>query len=250
MNNQNGIKRGISGIILVDKPLGLSSMDICRKVRRAVPRIVVQGKNGRLKEKWARVGHCGTLDPLATGLVIVCIGKATKSVSQIMGQPKTYIADIDLSAFTITDDAEGDPEPVIITQPPTQADIQSALDTHFAGIIQQTPPAYSAIHINGQRAYKLARSGQDVELKPRPVQIYNITINQYAFPHLQLTIDCGKGTYIRSIARDLGKHLGTGGYLTALRRTQVGPYNVQDAVSIQRFDQPVEQRDLMEAIKE
>ncbi|QQE11163.1 tRNA pseudouridine(55) synthase TruB [Planctomycetota bacterium] len=245
MNNQSGLKRGITGIIVVDKPLGISSMDVVRRVRKVVPRIVVQGKNGRLKEKWARVGHGGTLDPLATGVVIVCIGKATKSVSKLMGMEKTYIAEIDLSAFTITDDAEGDREEVQVDNIPTQDQIRTTLDTHFTGRIMQTPPKYSAIHVDGKRAYKLARAGKDVKIEPRPVDIYSITIDRYTYPNLTLTIRCGKGTYIRSIARDLGNKLNTGGYLTALRRTQVGPFKVQDAHPIERFETKVEQGDLM-----
>ena len=235
MNNREGETMPLRGVIVVDKPLGLSSMDVVRHVRRAVGKVTVQGKNGRPKKKWAKVGHGGTLDPLATGVVVVCVGKATKSVSKLMGMTKVYEAEVDLSAFTMTDDAEAEREEVHVQRVPSDEDVRGACDD-LTGEIMQVPPAYSAVHVDGRRAYKLARAGQDVEIEPRPVTIHAIEILDYAWPKLQLRITCGKGTYIRSIARDLGKALATGGYLTALRRTVVGQFKVEDAVKIERFE--------------
>ncbi len=229
-----------SGLLVVDKPLGWSSMDVCRKVRWAVRRGLPEGL-GRRKVK---VGHAGTLDPLATGVVVVCVGRATKLVNRLMGSTKVYEAGVDLSGFTASDDAEFEPERVEVETPPTRAQVEAAL-ARQVGVIQQVPPAFSAVHVDGKRAYKSARAGESVELKPRPVRVDAIELRRYAWPTLDLRVTCGKGTYIRSIARDLGRALGTGGYLTGLRRTASGRFRVEDATPIERFESPIVQGDLI-----
>ena len=227
-------KSAMAGLLVVDKPLGWSSMDVVRKVRHAAG--------------FVKTGHGGTLDPLATGVVVCCIGHATKSVEALMGMQKTYDAKIDLSAFTPTDDAEGEREEVAVETPPSEDDVRAALET-FVGEIQQVPPLYSAIHVDGKRAYKLARKGEDVELEARTVRIDSIELLEYEFPHVRVLVRSGKGVYVRSLARDLGKALGTGGYLSGLRRTAVGPYRVEDAVTAERLLQPIGQFDLLDAPK-
>lgn len=227
---------------MVDKPLGLSSMDVLRVLRRGLASAgaKVRGKGtGKVK-----TGHAGTLDPLATGLLICCIGKATRSVDRLMGQPKQYIAEVDLSAFTTTDDREGERTEVSVSTPPSQDDLQVAA-SQFLGTIDQAPPAYSAIHVDGRRAYDLARKGAQFELPTRPVRIDAIELQQYTWPIARLRIDCGKGTYIRSLARDLGKALGTGGHLASLRRTRIGDYHVDHAITIDRCEQPIQPDDLL-----
>lgn len=220
----------LSGLLVADKPLGLSSMDVVRRVRRAAG--------------GAKTGHAGTLDPLATGVVICCVGKATRLVEQLMGLPKVYEAVVDLSAFTTTDDREGEREEVAVAAPPPREAVEAACRT-FEGVIQQAPPAFSAVHVEGKRAYKLARKGQALNLPTRPVRIDRIEVLDYAWPLLSLRIACGRGTYIRSIARDLGRALGTGGHLASLRRTAVGPYTVEGAWNVDKLPQPLTQEHLL-----
>lgn len=181
-----------------------------------------------------RIGHAGTLDPLATGVLLVCIGKATKQIEQLMGMEKEYHTSFDLSATSETDDAQGPLHPAVINQIPTHCEIETVLQS-FQGEINQIPPQYSAIKIGGTRAYKHARQGHTIELKARPVFIKNITILDYQWPLLQLDITCGKGVYVRSLARDLGQVLHTGGYVSALQRTRIGPYTIQQAHSLEQL---------------
>ncbi|MCB9838990.1 MAG: tRNA pseudouridine(55) synthase TruB [Phycisphaeraceae bacterium] len=223
-----------NGFLVIDKPLGMSSAYVCT---------VIRGKSGG-----AKVGHTGALDPLATGVLVLCLGRATKFVERIMGQPKRYLADIDLSAFSTTEDLEGELSPVEVTESdrPLRDAIEGVLRERFTGVIQQAPPSFSAMKIGGRPAYKLARAGEiPSELQPRPVRIDSIGIVAYAWPKLTLDIRCGRGTYIRSIARDLGRSLGTGGHLTALRRTEVGQFTEDHAQQLEtipegdHFDQSV-----------
>jgi tRNA pseudouridine55 synthase len=223
--------QNIHGLLVVDKPLGWSSMDVVRRVRHAAG--------------GAKTGHAGTLDPLATGIVVCCLGRATRSVSGLMTLSKVYETAVDLSAITPTDDAEGEREEVAVEHPPSENDVSAALAT-FVGDVQQTPPAFSAIHVKGQRAYKMARRGEVVQLEPRTVHIDVIELTAYDWPIAALRVVCGKGTYIRSIARDLGQVLGTGGYLTSLRRTTIGPYDLASAVDEQRLTEPLTQADLLD----
>jgi tRNA pseudouridine55 synthase len=205
---------------VIDKPLRKTSMDVCRVVRR---RLVLGGAPKRVK-----VGHGGTLDPLATGVLVVMVGKATRLCEQVMVGQKVYQTTIDLSAFSTTDDLEGEKMvPATMPKtPPSREAIEAALRT-LTGEIMQRPPAYSAIKVDGQRAYDLARKGREVTLAARPVRVDAITIEQYAWPMLTLSITCGKGVYIRALARSLGEALGTGGHLIALRRTRVGQWTIE-----------------------
>lgn len=214
----------LSSILILDKPEGLTSMDVCRRIRR---RLVNAGAPKRVK-----VGHGGTLDPLATGVLVILVGKATKRCNEIMDGPKRYIAAVDLSCFSTTDDREGEQAPVQIDTHPTLEHVRAACE-QFTGTIQQTPPIYSAMKVGGKRAYKLARAGETPKMEPRPVTIHSIDIISYDFPIATLDIHCGKGTYIRSLARDLGKALHTGGMLTALRRTAVEPFTIEQAITLE-----------------
>jgi len=202
---------------------------------------VVRRKAGNCK-----TGHAGTLDPLATGVLLCCLGKATKAVDHLMATTKVYDATVDLSAFTNTDDAEGEREEVDVATPPMEADLRAALDA-LTGTIDQTPPLYSAIKINGRRAYKMARKGETVDIPSRKVRIDRIDLRRYAWPELEITITCGKGTYIRSLARQIGEHLSTGGYLTALRRTAVGAYTIDQSIPMDELPEPITEQHVLPA---
>lgn len=204
-------------IMLMNKPEGWSSFDAVKFVR------------SRLRVK--KVGHAGTLDPLATGLLICCIGKATKSISQFQEMEKEYRAVIRLGATT---DSYDRGTPIIPGGDVGQigvSDVEKILQEHFSGEIVQIPPIYSAIKVGGERLYKKARRGETAELPPRHVTIYDAEITAFASPDVSMTIRCSKGTYIRSIAHDLGTLLGCGAYLKALERTKIGPYSVTNAWS-------------------
>lgn len=217
----------LNGLLVISKPLGWTSADVCRLIRR--------------RTGGAKVGHAGTLDPLATGVLVVCLGRATKTIDALMATQKVYLATIDLSAFSTTDDAEGERTPIATdAQPPTIEQIKDVLVKQFTGDISQCPPAYSAVKIDGQRAYRLARAGKKVQPKPKRVMIHSIDVCRYDWPALELDITCGKGTYIRSIARDLGTALGTGGMLAALSRTRVGPFTLADAIEVDALPEKIE----------
>lgn len=227
----------LNGLLVIDKPLGWTSMAVCSKVRGAA--------GGRVKGPHKlKVGHAGTLDPLATGVLIVCLGKATQLVDRLMGQTKVYEAIVDLSAFTASDDAEMPRQEVAVDRPPTVEAIDAALAKQ-TGLIEQVPPNFSAIHVDGKRAYKAARQGETLELKSRQVRVDAIERLSYNWPSLSLRINCGKGTYIRSIARDLGGLLGTGGHLTALKRTAVGDYTLDQAFPVAHLEKGLTQEDLL-----
>jgi tRNA pseudouridine55 synthase len=208
----------IHGLLVIDKPLGMTSRAAVEAVARWFPR-------------GTKVGHTGTLDPLATGVLVLCIGSATRLADFIQAMPKSYESEFTLGATSATDDAEGPIERDCGVGVPSHADIESALPT-FIGDIEQSPPAYSAVKVAGQRAYRAARRGRDLELASRRVRIDAINVLDYRFPCLRLQIDCGKGTYIRSLARDLGRRLGCGGYVSQLRRSRVGSFSVDQAVSM------------------
>ncbi|MBO6739648.1 MAG: tRNA pseudouridine(55) synthase TruB [Phycisphaerales bacterium] len=224
-------QRPIEGVIVIDKSLGLSSMQVCAIVR------------GKLKAggapKRVKVGHGGTLDPLASGVLVVLVGKATKRCDQVMAGSKRYETTIDLSRLSSTDDLEGELTAVQVDRVPELEDVERAC-TQWTGSVMQKPPAYSAIKVNGQRAYALARKGEEVELKPRPVRIDSVKIVEYNWPMLTLDITCGKGTYIRSLGRDIGETMGVGGVLTGLRRTRVGRFAIEDAVTLEELPDPMD----------
>ncbi|MFN0134331.1 MAG: tRNA pseudouridine(55) synthase TruB [Phycisphaerales bacterium] len=211
------------GLLIIDKPEGITSMGVCRRVRGA---LVAGGAPKRVK-----VGHGGTLDPLATGVLVILVGKATRLCDQIMAGQKRYLAEVDLSRTSTTDDREGEQHEVCCLRAPTIEEVRAAC-ARFVGEIMQAPPAYSAIKVEGQRAYRLARAGAPPVLPPRPVRIDSIDVLGYEWPLATLDILCGKGTYIRSLARDLGGSLTGGGMLHSLRRTRVGKFTIDDAVPL------------------
>lgn len=222
----------LNGVLVIDKPLGMSSARVVAQVRR--------------QTGGAKVGHAGTLDPLATGVLVLCLGRATKSIDRFMSGAKRYTATIALDAFSATDDAEGERTPVDVHEPPPIDRVRAVVAERFIGEVMQTPPAFSAVKVDGQRAYRLARSGAAPVLKPRPVQIDAIDIVSYGFPQLIVDVSCGKGTYIRSLARDLGRALGTGGMLTGLVRTASDPFTLDDARALDALPERVEATDLID----
>jgi tRNA pseudouridine55 synthase len=206
----------LHGLLVLDKPAGVTSRDAVNRIQRLLPR-------------GTRIGHTGTLDPLATGVLVLCVGNATRLAEYVQRMRKTYHAGIILGARSDTDDADGTITAVPVAAPPTWADI--AMQVHaLIGTIEQVPPAYSAAKVTGRRAYAMARRGETVDLAARPVTIHGIDVLAYAFPRLQMVVRCGKGTYIRSLARDLGDRLGCGGYIESLRRTRVGCFDVAAAL--------------------
>ena len=216
-----------SGILLVDKPLGVSSHGVVSMARKAL---------GTKK-----VGHAGTLDPEASGLLVLGVGAGTRLLTYMVGLDKTYVATLRLGYGTTTDDAEG--ERIDFPEGDLASVSIEALDhvlARFRGQISQVPSTFSAIKVEGKRAYDLARSGAEVELKARPVSVYRLERGEperhKGYIDIELTIDCSSGTYIRALARDIGGALGVGGHLVALRRSAVGPFDVADALSHERIE--------------
>ncbi len=221
----------MDGILLVDKPVGISSFGVVSKIRW----IIKDATGQRIK-----IGHTGTLDPLASGLMILVLGKYTKRAGEFSGMDKTYEAEITLGKISATGDAEGpiteySQIPNTNSQIPSQSDIEAVLKA-FEGKISQMPPAHSAKKIDGQRAYKLARAGKEVKLQPKEVTIYELRITNYEYPKVKFIAQVSSGTYIRSLAEDVGEKLGTGAYLSALRRTSVGKYELKDSVQLENLD--------------
>ncbi len=206
------------GWLVLDKPGGITSRDAVNRAQGWFPR-------------GTRIGHTGTLDPLATGVLVLAIGQATRLTEYVQGMGKTYRTVIYLGATSDSDDADGTITPRHVASPPDGTQIEEAIGG-FIGEISQVPPAYSAAKLSGRRAYDLARRGEGVTLAPRSIRISQIVIESYVYPRLELTVRCGKGTYIRSLARDLGEKLGCGGYVEVLRRTQVGPFRVEEGISL------------------
>jgi tRNA pseudouridine55 synthase len=207
-------------VILIDKPLHWTSFDVVRKIRNSI--------------KIKKVGHAGTLDPLATGLLIICTGKFTKKINEYMAQEKEYTGSFTLGATTPTYDKESTPQDFKEYNHITEEDIVAATK-NFIGAIQQYPPIYSAIKKDGVALYELARRGEEVELKARTITITEFEITKVALPIVEFRVLCGTGTYIRSLAHDMGQALGCGAYLSELRRTKIGEYNVDDAVGMEGF---------------
>lgn len=208
-------------VLLIDKPLGWTSFDVIRKVRSLV--------------KIKKVGHAGTLDPLATGLLIVCTGKFTKKINEYMAQEKEYTGSITLGAVTPTYDLESEPENLKSLDGITEELIQETT-AQFTGEIFQKPPAHSAIKQKGKRLYILARQGIDVVIEPRKVTIHQFGIIHISLPVVSFRVVCSTGTYIRSLANDFGATLSCGGYLSELRRTRIGNYKVDDAMTMEKFE--------------
>lgn len=217
------------GILLIDKPVGWTSFDVVAKLR-GMRKAQFKAAGITPTKRQLRVGHAGTLDPFATGLLIILLGDATKRSDEFLKQDKTYEATIRLGATSNTGDPEGELTPVNDKKPSREA-VEAAI-SRFIGLITQTPPAFSAIKINGQRAYKLARKGQDVEIPTRQVHIHSLELVEYDYPNLKICTHVSSGTYIRSLAEDIGKALGTGAYCSALRRTVIGDMNITDAQDV------------------
>jgi tRNA pseudouridine55 synthase len=209
--------------ILVDKPLGWTSFDVVNKIRWNLKQ-VLQVKN-------IKVGHAGTLDPLATGLLVLCTGKHTKRIDQLMGGMKTYTGTILLGKTTPSYDLESAFDAEFPTDHIT-SELLEETRLQFSGKIQQVPPIFSAKQVDGKRAYDLARAGKEVNLKANTIEISAFTISAERFPEIDFEITCSKGTYIRSIAYDFGKHLQSGGTLIALRRTKSGEQTIEEAKSV------------------
>jgi tRNA pseudouridine55 synthase len=211
-------------VMLFDKPYGWTSFDLVRKVRGLI----------RIK----KIGHAGTLDPLATGLMILCTGKFTKRINEFMGQEKEYMAEVALGAITPTYDLESEPTDHKNWEFITDADLELALEK-FRGPILQIPPAHSAIKVGGKRVYELARAGKEVKLEPRPVTIRELEVMKRVENLITLRVVCTTGTYIRSLANDLGQALGCGAYLSGLVRTRIGEQLLTQSMRIDEFEQTI-----------
>lgn len=214
-------------ILLLNKPLTWTSFDLVKKVRNTL----------RIK----KIGHAGTLDPLATGLLILCTGKFTKKIEEIQSQEKEYTGTITIGATTPSFDLETEVDSTCDIAHLTEADLEAA-SQKFLGIIAQTPPIYSAVKVNGERAYKLARRGEEAEIKSKNIEIKSFELTRIALPEIDFKVVCSKGTYIRSLARDFGKELGCGGHLTKLERTRIGEFKLEDALTIEDIMRIKEER--------
>ncbi|MBE2231344.1 MAG: tRNA pseudouridine(55) synthase TruB [Chitinophagaceae bacterium] len=211
-------------VLLIDKPLDWTSFDVVRKIRNLV----------RIK----KVGHAGTLDPLASGLLIVCTGRFTKRINAFMAQEKEYTGTFTLGAVTPTYDLESEPEQPRPFAQLTEEEIKNA--THqFTGEILQVPPAHSAIKVDGKRVYELARAGKEVKLEPRKLTIYTFEITRIELPEVDFRVVCSTGTYIRSLAHDFGQALGCGAYLSRLCRTRIGEFRLEEAMTLPGFEEEV-----------
>lgn len=218
-------------VLLVDKPLNWTSFNVVAKLKY------------RIKPA-KKIGHAGTLDPLATGLLIICTGKKTKEIETYMGQTKEYTGIIQLGVITPSYDYETEPSEYREFDHIQEEDVRNAIAANFVGEIEQTPPVFSAIKVDGKRSYDLARKGEALELKKRKITVNSFEITQFDFPNLHFKVVCSKGTYIRSLAHDLGQVLGCGGVLSALRRTKIGDFSVENAWNLEELVQLLEERKL------
>ena len=229
----------MTGVLLVDKPENWTSFDVVNYVRK-----IVAAEEGK-KPKNVKVGHCGTLDPFATGLLIILIGKEyTRQAQSLTKLDKTYEMTMHFAASSTTGDPEGEIIPNTETQP--SADEFNQVVQELTGVIQQIPPAFSAIKIDGQRAYKLARAGKEVKIEPRQVTINDLKISQYDYPEAHLVADVSSGTYIRVLVEDIAKKLGCQAYTSALRRTKIGDYSIDDAIQVEGINSEIIQQNLVQ----
>lgn len=205
-------------VLLIDKPPGWTSFDVVKKIR------------GKIRIK--KVGHAGTLDPLASGLLIVCTGRFTKRISEFMAEEKEYTGTLVLGATTPTYDLESEPQNFKPVEGISESDLQSVC-REFIGDIEQVPPAHSAIKKGGKRVYELARKGVEVKLEPRKIRIREFVLTRIQMPEVEFRVVCSTGTYIRSLAHDFGQVLGCGAYLKTLRRTRIGDFRVEDAMRVE-----------------
>ena len=211
-------------VFYLDKPLSWTSFDVVKRIRGKL--------HHRLGIKKLKVGHAGTLDPLATGVLIVCTGKMTKQIDELQAHVKEYVAEMALGATTPSFDLETEIDATYPTEHITREMVEQVLQEQFVGSIQQVPPAFSACKVDGHRAYKMARKGKTVELKAKELVIDEIVLVGFVAEKITVRVVCSKGTYIRALARDIGVALGSGAHLTALRRTRVGSVRVEDCLSV------------------
>lgn len=222
-------------ILSFNKPYGWTSFQVVSKVRSAISK--------KLHVKKMKVGHAGTLDPLATGVLIVCTGKSTKLIDELQSHTKEYIATLKLGATTPSYDKETEEDAVYPTEHITKELVETVLQ-RFIGTIEQTPPEYSAVKINGKRAYEFARKGKSVELKPKTLVIDSIELLECNFPEIVIRVVCSKGTYIRALARDIGRELQSGAYLTGLVRTRIGEYKIDECLDPEAFNEWLDSQEI------
>lgn len=213
-------------VLLINKPLEWTSFDVIRKLRYLL--------------KIKKIGHAGTLDPLATGLLIVCTGKFTKKINEYMAQEKEYTGSFTLGAITPTYDLESEPQHFLPYEHITQEKMNEVLP-QFMGTIQQVPPIHSALKKDGKRVYELARRGIEVQLEPRPITVHEFEATITTLPIVDFSVVCSTGTYIRSLANDVGAALGCGAYLSSLCRTKIGAFNLADAFTIEQLEQEIKE---------
>ncbi len=221
MNSQD-VKNAISGVLVVDKPVGMTSHDVVQAVRN--------GTGLR------RAGHTGTLDPRASGVLVILVGPAVRLSEYVSASDKRYQAIIRMGGTTDTFDAEGKVTPSEVPLNVTEAQFEEALKT-FVGEIEQTPPAYSAVKVQGRKAYEMARKGEEVELAPRIITVHHLEVLEWAPPEVVIDVHCSSGTYVRSLANDLGVKLGCGAYLVGLRRTKSGRFSLRDAIPLRKLQE-------------
>lgn len=207
---------GMNGFLCVDKIAGITSRAVVNMVHRHV--------------RPDKVGHAGTLDPLATGVLVIAVGRSTKLISYVQRMPKTYLAEFELGKTSDTEDITGKIQAREVATLPSEEAVREAC-RQFEGEIMQLPPQFSALKVDGRRAYDLARTGKEVQLAPRPIRIYEASVVEYAYPLLRLNVQCGSGTYIRSLGRDIGEELGCGAVMSSLRRTRIGGFHLDRSVS-------------------
>lgn len=222
-------------ILSFNKPYGWTSFQVVSKVRSAISK--------KLHVKKMKVGHAGTLDPLATGVLIVCTGKSTKLIDELQSHTKEYIATLKLGVTTPSYDKETEEDAVYPTEHITKELVETVLQ-RFIGTIEQTPPEYSAVKINGKRAYEFARKGKSVELKPKTLVIDSIELLECSFPEIVIRVVCSKGTYIRALARDIGRELQSGAYLTGLVRTRIGEYKIDECLDPETFNEWLDSQEI------
>ena len=225
MNDLKGINFPEGYVAVIDKPLEWTSTDVVRKIKFRL---------NRMGYRKIKVGHAGTLDPLATGILLVCIGRATKRVDELQAERKEYVAELMLGATTPSYDMEHPVDHTYPTDHITREKVEAALQS-LTGERLQAPPIYSAKKVEGVRAYEFARAGEDIELRKALINIYSITLEEYSMPRIRIRVECSKGTYIRSLAQEIGEALDSGAYLTSLRRTRSGDFTVENATSLDDF---------------
>lgn len=222
-------------ILYIDKPLRYTSFDVVNKIRYALCRT--------LKVHKLKVGHAGTLDPMATGVMIVCTGRSTKRIEEFQYHDKEYVATLRLGATTPSYDLEKEIDAYYPTEHITLERVEDVL-RQFRGTIEQVPPSFSAIKVNGMRAYEMARKGKEVELKPKTLVIDEMELLDYALPYITLRVVCSKGTYIRALARDIGEALQSGAHLTSLQRTRIGDVTLDKCLRLDDFPQWLAQQEI------